>query len=299
MNNPKTNALFVRTAPAIFVFLWSTGYVGARYGLPYIEPLTMTAIRFAIVVALLGVMVAASRAPLPREPRMIAHLAVSGCLIHTCFIGGIFSAIKLGTEIGIAALIAGAQPLLTAIIAVTLLGEVLHKRQWLGFVLGFAGLAMVVTRSFALGALPPAGLAGCVLAVCGMTFGTVYQKRFVTGVDLRAGSLLQFSFALLPCIAWSFLFETRSIAWELPLVLALAWLVLALSLGAISVLLYLIREGAAARVSSLFYLVPPVTALQGVLLFGETLGPIQIAGILVTALGVWLINTEVKAVVRT
>jgi drug/metabolite transporter (DMT)-like permease len=295
MSGSILSPTFVRLAPVLFVFLWSTGYVGARFGLPYAEPMTLTAMRFAIVVLILALITVARRSALPRSPRLWGHLAVSGFLIHTCFIGGIFTAIDVGTDISIAALIAGAQPLLTAIVVVLFWDEHLSRQQWLGFILGFLGLSLVVVKSFTAGALPVAGLAACVIGLCGMTFGTLYQKRYVRGVDLLAGLALQFAFALLPCLTFAWLFETRSVEWNVTLVLALLWLCLALSVGAISILLLLIREGAAARVSSLFYLVPPVTALQAALLFGERLSGVQIGGIPLTAAGVALINREPAA----
>jgi len=280
----------IRAAPAIFVFLWSTGYVGARFGLPYADPLTFTAVRFAIVTVLLALLIAGQGRSLPRSPVMWLHLAVSGVLIHACFIGGVYYAIDSGVDISIAALIAGTQPLLTAFVAVAVLGESLRRAQWLGFAIGFAGLGLVVVKSIAIGALPWAGLGGCFLALAGITFGTLYQKRFVVGTDLMAGSSVQFCAALIPCALWAVLFEDGRIEWNVTVIATLAWLCLAMSLGAISILLVLIRNGAAARVSSLFYLVPPVTAVQGYLLFGERLTPTQIAGIALAASGVALIN---------
>lgn len=291
--NPSANeTLFVRTAPALFVALWSTGYVGARFGLPYVEPLTLTAMRFAIVVGLLALLVPLTGSRLPRAPRLWGHLALSGVLIHAGFIGGIFFAIDRGVDIGIAALIAGVQPLLTAILGVALLGEWLSARQWAGFVIGFVGLAFVVVQGFAASALPLHAFVACVIALCGITFGTLYQKRYVVGVDLLAGSWIQFAAALLPCAAFAFLFETRAVEWNLTLVLVLAWLCVVMSIGAISILLLLIRKGAASKVSSLFYLVPPVTATQGYFLFGERLSALQLAGIAVTAVGVAMINVD-------
>lgn len=282
---------FARIAPAIFVFLWSTGFVGARFGLPYAEPMTFTSIRFAIVVVLLSVIVAFSRNRLPRSPTMCGHLAVSGILIHACYIGGVFIAIDVGVDISIAAIIVGAQPLLTAVVVVLFLGETLSRRQWAGFVVGFLGLVMVVAKTFAIGALPLAGLAGCSVVLCGITFGTLYQKRYVVGIDLLGGSVIQFAAALIPCVLWAVLSETLTIEWNVTVTLTMVWLCLALSIGAITILLFLIREGAAARVSSLFYLVPPVTALQGYWLFGENLTAGQVAGIGMAVFGVALSNT--------
>ncbi len=229
---------------------------------------------------------------------MWGHLAVSGVLIHAGFVGGLFIAIDLGVNIGVASLIAGTQPLLTAVAVIPLLGETLSKRQWFGFVIGFLGLAMVVLKALELGALPIAGLIACVVGLCGITFGSLYQKRFVVGIDLLAGSVIQFSAALLPCLVWAFLFETRSIEWNTTVILTLAWMCLGLSIGAISILLFLIREGAASKVSSLFYLVPPATALQGYWLFDERLSLIQVAGIVMATIGVALINSGSSTTVR-
>lgn len=290
---------FIRAAPIVFVFLWSTGYVGARFGLPYADPLTFTAVRFAIVIVLLALLVAVRGHGLPRKPLMVLHLAVSGILIHACFVGGVYYAIDAGVDISIAALIAGTQPLLTAFVAVSLMRESLRSIQWTGFVIGFAGLALVVFKSVATDALSWTGLGACFLALVGITFGTLYQKRFVVGVDLIAGSLVQFCAALIPCALWAVLFEDGRIEWNITVVATLAWLCIAMSIGAISILLVLIRNGAAARVSSLFYLVPPVTAVQGYLLFGERLTPVQIAGIVLAASGVALINAGGAATTAT
>lgn len=281
------------------MFFWSTGYVGARFGLPFADPLTFTSIRFAIVALLLGLIACARKTRLPTSPRAWGHLAVSGILIHACFIGGVFSAINIGVDISIAALIAGSQPLLTAIFVVLFFGETLNRLQWLGFVVGFAGLAMVVVKSVEIDALTATGIAACLLGLFGITIGAIYQKRYVVGTDLLTGSAIQFAFALVPCVLWALMFETGTIDWNLTVGLALAWLCLVLSIGAISILLFLIREGAASRVSSLFYLVPPVTALQGYWFFGESLAMIQVVGISVAALGVALINYTPKTVTET
>lgn len=281
---------FIRAAPVIFVFLWSTGYVGARFGLPYADPLTFTALRFAIVTVLLAVLIVAQARSVPRSPVMWLHLAVSGMLIHACFVGGVYYAINGGVDISIAALIAGTQPLLTAFVAVAVLGESLRRVQWLGFAIGFAGLGLVVVKSIAIGSLSLPGLGACFLALAGITFGTLYQKHFVVGIDLMAGSTVQFCAALIPCALWALLFEDGRIEWNLTIVATLAWLCIAMSIGAISILLVLIRNGAAARVSSLFYLVPPVTAVQGYVVFGERLTALQIGGIVLAASGVALIN---------
>lgn len=292
MSESSNRSTLVRAAPVIFVFLWSTGFVSTRFVIPYADPISFTAIRFAIVFTLLALFVIMSRRHWPRSWRMWVHLAISGILIHACFVGGIMLAIYFGVNISIAALIAGTQPLLTAIVVIPFLGEALSRRQWIGFVVGFLGLAMVVMKSFEIGDLPLSGFAGAVLGLCGITFGTLYQKRFVVGIDLLSGSVIQFAAALIPCVAWAFAFETQTVEWNLTVIATMLWLCLGLSIGAISILLFLIREGAASRVSSLFYLVPPVTALQGFWLFGDRLTVIQIFGIAMAALGVALINTQ-------
>ena len=299
MSKYSKRSAVVCIAPVVFVILWSTGFVGTRFVIPYADPITFTALRFAIVCTLLTAFVIVSRRQLPRSWNMWLHLAVSGVLIRAFFVGGMFVAIYLGVNISIAALIAGTQPLLTAIVAIPFLGEALSRRQWIGFVIGFLGLSMVVMKSLEVGDLPLSGFSGAVSALCGITFGTLYQKRYVVGVDLLSGSAIQFFFALSPCLIWAFAFETRTIEWNLTVILTLLWMCLALSIGAISILLFLIREGAASRVSSLFYLVPPVTALQGYWLFDDRLSSIQIIGIALAALGVALINVQHRELKKT
>ena len=285
--------MFAAIAPALFVFLWSTGFIGAKFGLPHAEPLTFLSLRFVIVIALLAATLHGAR--WPRSPRLYLHLAVSGILIHSLYLGGVFSAIKGGLNAGIAALIVGVQPLLTAVIVGPCLGEKLQRRQWLGFVLGFVGLLLVLSKTFVQGGLPLPAVGCALLGLSGITCGTLYQKRYVVNVDLRSGSLVQFVAALVPCGWYALALESGVIEWTPSFVFALLWLCVVLSLGAISVLWYLIRQGAAARVASLFYLVPAATALEAWLLFGETMSVRQITGIALTALGVALINQTARA----
>jgi drug/metabolite transporter (DMT)-like permease len=281
---------FATVAPALFVFLWSTGFIGARYGLPHAEPHSFLAIRFMIVIALLAVVALWRRAAWPRSPRLYLHLAVSGVLMHSTYLGGVFSAIHAGLNTGLAALIVGTQPLITAALVGPLFGERLDARQWGGFVLGFVGLVLVLSKSFALGDLPLVAVAYALLGLMGITFGTLYQKRHVVNVDLWSGSLVQFCAALLPTGLLALCFEHEAVQWTPSFVFALGWLCLVLSLGAIGVLWTLIQRGAAAQVASLFYLVPPATAFEAWLLFDETLRGVQMAGIVLTAVGVALIN---------
>ncbi|MGB1883856.1 MAG: DMT family transporter [Gammaproteobacteria bacterium] len=289
---PDTLKLLVRFAPLVFVLLWSTGFIGARFGLPHADPLTFTAIRFAIVTIVLLVIARIRNARGPAPGLAWVHLAVSGVLIHSCFVGGVFYAIDRGVDVSIAAVITGAQPILTAAIAATLLTERLRRIQWLGFVIGFVGLSMVVLPSYRGGGLDALGLVACVLALIGITLGTLYQKRFPMQVDLFFGSAIQFASAAIVCALWAFAYEQRVIEWNITVSLTMTWMCLALSVGAVSILLLLIRNDAASRVSSLFYLVPPATAVQGYLFFDQTLNLLQCLGVAVTAAAVAMIIVD-------
>lgn len=281
---------FPRLAPGLFVLLWSTGFVGAKFGLPYAPPVTFMAWRYCLVSLLLGAYVWLVRAPWPRRPMTYVHLAASGILLHGLYIGGVFIAIAHGMSSGIAALIVGVQPLLTALVSGPLFGERLGGRQWCGFVMGFVGLTLTVYRSLQVGAMPVFGLVSCSIALLAITFGTLYQKRTTVGVDHRVGALVQFIATAIGSVLVANAFEPGSVVWHPKFIFALAWLCIVLSLGAVSILWYLIRQGEAAKVASLFYLVPPVVAVEGFLLFGETLLLLQVVGIAVTAVGVALIN---------
>ncbi len=286
----KTPDRFSQWAPALFVLLWSTGFVGAKFGLPFAEPFTFLFLRYGVVTVILGTVLLLWRVPLPRSPAMWGHLAITGLLLHGFYIGGVFVAIAHGMSSGIAALIVGIQPLLTAGVAGPLLGERVSRRQIAGLLLGFAGLTLTVSKTFVQGELPAIGLVACLMALLAITFGTVYQKRHVAGVDLRAGAFVQFLATALVFAVLSIAFDTGKIDWGPEFLFALGWLCLVLSLGAISLLWRLIQRGAAAKVASLFYLVPPVTAVEGYFLFGESLTSLQMIGIAVTALGVAIIN---------
>jgi len=283
----KLQAAWIAAMPALFVFLWATGFIGGKLGLPYAEPFTFLALRFAIVVVLLLALSFATRAPWPSDLRLYGHVAVSGLLVHAAYLGGVFSALAAGLSTGLSALIVGFQPVLTALIALFFLGERVNARQWLGLALGFAGLVMVVWNKLAGGNL--AGITPSVVALFGITLGTLYQKRYCASMDLRTGSVVQFAASLVVFATLALVFETRVVEWTPSFAFALGWLVLVLSLGAISLLLVLIRRGAAAKVASLFYLVPPVTAVLGYLIFGERLGGAELVGMAITVVGVYLV----------
>lgn len=275
-------------APGLFVLLWSTGFIGAKLGLPYAEPLTFLIVRFALVVALLLPATLWLKSRWPRTPAQALHIAVAGVLVHAGYLGGVFSAIHHGLAAGFAALIVGLQPVLTAVAAPRLLGERVSTRQWLGLALGLAGVTLVVWEKLPAGKASAAGVALAALALASITAGTLYQKRHGGGADPAPGSVIQFAASALVLAPFALALETREIVWSGEFVFALAWLVLVLSVGAIGLLYMMLRRGEAARVSSLFYLTPPVTALMGYLIFGETLGALALAGMATAAAGVAL-----------
>jgi drug/metabolite transporter (DMT)-like permease len=272
--------------PALFVVLWSTGFIGAKLGLPHAGPLTFLALRYGLAAGLLVLVALVVRAPWPRRPAEIGHYAVAGLLVHGVYLGGVYVGISFGVEAGVSALIVGLQPLLTAALAGVVLGERVTARQWAGLGLGLLGVALVLGRKLGEGPGDALGSLACVAALLGITAGTLYQKRHCAGMDLRTGNVVQFAAAGLVTALLALLFEDGHIVWTADFVFALLWLVFVLSLGAVSLLYVLIRRGAAAQVASLFFLVPPCTALMAWPLFGETLGPVALIGMVLTAAGV-------------
>ena len=278
-----------RFYPFLFVFLWSTGFIGAKYGLPYAEPLSFLLTRYGLVIGLMAVIALVTRAPWPKEPMQWLHIGVSGLLVHAVYLGGVFVAIKHGLPAGVTALLVGMQPLLTAFGAGWLLGEKVDGRQWAGLGLGFVGVAMVVSGKFGEAAALGPMLTPALIALLGITVGTLYQKRFCAKFDLRSGSVIQFvPTAIVTAIAVA-LFEDYRIEWTGEFSFALGWLVLVLSLGAISLLNLLIRSGSAVNVASLFYLTPPMTALIAWGFFGEILTLTATLGMLLAVSGVYLV----------
>ena len=284
-----SSSYLAMAAPALFVVLWSTGFIGGKLGLPYAEPFTFLTLRFTLVAAILAALATVLRAPWPASWRQAGHIAVAGLLVQGVYLGGVFAAIHLGVSAGVSALIVSLQPILTAAVVGPLLGERIHMRQWLGLVFGFIGVILVVTRTFRFEGGGPAGLALCVAALLGITAGTLYQKKYCAALDLRTGACIQFAAAALLMAVLSLLFEHQRIEWTGDFILALVWLTLVLSFGAVSLLFIMIRRGTASRVASLFYLVPPVTAVMAYVIFGETLGPLALLGMAIAALGVALV----------
>ena len=276
-----------RSTPLLFVVLWSTGFIGAKLGLPHADPLTFLLIRYLLVVSMMTLLALAMRAPWPKEARQWFHIGVAGLLVHAIYLGGVFVSISKALPAGVASLVVGIQPLLTAVGAGWLLNETVLKRQWMGLVLGFVGVAMVVSgklgSGFGLDALWPA-----LAALAGITAGTLYQKRFCPSFDWRTGAVAQFLPTAVATGIVVGLTGSFRVEWAAEFIFALGWLVLVLSLGAVSLLNMLIRRGSAVNLASLFYLVPPCTALIAWQLFDERLAGMALAGMALAVWGVYL-----------
>jgi drug/metabolite transporter (DMT)-like permease len=277
-----------RAAPAIFVVLWSTGFVATKYVLRSAEPLTYLAIRMAVVVAIMAVIAIVAR---PRWPdrRGVAHSVVAGILVHGFYLGGTAVAISLSIPAGLSALIPGLQPILTSTLANRWLGERVTILQWIGLLLGLAGVALILHGR------PISGEAGwgwlsSGVSLVSITLGTLYQRRYCRDIDWRAGNLVQYIAVLILFAAGAAAFEDRVVHWTGEFILSVVWLAVVLSIGSIGVLYWLIRHSAATSVASLFYLVPAVTALMAYVLFGERLDVVAVAGMTICAAAVFLVN---------
>lgn len=286
--HPDSSSSWLSPVPLFFVFLWSTGFIVAKLGLPYAPPLTFLILRCLGALAVLLPMVLIFRAPWPRG--RILHVAVAGLLLQAGYLGGVWAAIKLGMPAGLTALIVGMQPILTAACA-PLIGERVRPRQWLGLVLGLSGVALVVYAKLHLAGLTAAGILLCVFALLCITAGTMYQKRWCPSFDLRTGTVIQFGATVVVLLPLAFLLEDldpafSSVSWSRDFILAWLWSIFALSIGAIFLLFTLIRRSQATEVTSLLYLTPPTTAIMAWLLFGEAFSPLALAGMAVAVLGV-------------
>lgn len=290
-------AALVRTMPWVFVAIWSTGFVVARFGMPHAPPFGFLAWRFGLSVGAFLFWVLLSGARWPTSSRQWAHLAVTGALLQAGYLGGVWSAVKAGLGAGTAALIVGLQPVLTAL-WISAMGreQRISARQWVGLSLGLVGLVLVVWNKLGLGEVGTGNLLMVLVALVSITAGTLYQKRFVEPCDVRTASAVQLMSALaltLPLALW---WETESMRWHPELIGAMMWSVLGLTLGGSSLLYLLIQRGAATSVSSLMYLVPPCTAVLAWWLFGEALSGGVGVGLVLTAIGVWLVvRTPVRA----
>lgn len=285
--------------PAVFVLIWSTGFIVAKFGLPYAPPLSFLSLRYALSILCFGVWCAASRAVWPAARMQWLHLAVTGMLMHAGYLGGVWIAVKAGMGSGLAALIVGLQPVLTALWMSSLGASSDGKssvtgRQWLGLLLGLGGLLLVVARKFGVGSeVTLLTLGAEVVALLSITAGTLYQKRFVQSGDVRSANTIQLLAALVVTLPLTLL-ETEVITWTPAFIGAMAWSVLALTLGGSSLFYLLIQRGAATAVTSLLYLVPPTTALMAWLLFGEAITLTTVLGTALTALGVSLVVRPAK-----
>ena len=274
--------------PALFVVLWSSGYVVVRLTMPDAGPVRFLAWRFGLAAVLLAAAAVMVRAPWATRSIDYGHMALVGLLVHGIGLGGVWVALDLGVEAGVAALVMGTQPLITAALAVSLIGERIDRRMAAGFMLGFLGVTLVIHHKIA-GVGNPAGLVGVVIAVVAMTLGVLYQKRWCAHIDLVTGSAVQLAFAGVACLAVALWIDDRPVEWTLRIFAVLGWSVLVLSIAAVLLLYRFLRRGDASRVSSLFYLVPPVTALMAWAVFRETLAPFALAGMALTAVGVALV----------
>ncbi len=282
--------------PVVFVLIWSTGFIVARFGMPESPPMKFLAVRYALSILCFLPWIVLAQVPWPKEQAQWRHLAVTGVLMHACYLGGVWAAVKAGMGSGLVALIVGLQPVLTAF-WLTSRGGRIARRQWWGLMLGFVGLLMVVSRKFGSGGEAHwLNMALGIGALFGITIGTLYQKRFVAPCDVRTASVIQLSAALLVTLPLTLL-EAEAMHWNADLLGAMTWSVLALTLGGSSLLYLLIQRGAAASVTSLMYLVPPCTALMAWLLFSEPITALTIAGTLITAVGVSLVVRAPKRAV--
>jgi drug/metabolite transporter (DMT)-like permease len=292
-----SSPLFLRVVPLIFTLLWSSGWVVAGYSAFYADPLTFLLVRYACAALLIAALAVAMGAPWPQGRRAWLDCAVTGVLLHAAYLGGVWWAVRHGLPAGISGLIAGLQPILTALFAPALVGERISPIRWLGILCGFIGIALVLEPKLA--GVDPAALWPVLIPVAinvagmfAVTLGTFYQKaRIVTG-DLRTVTAVQYLSAFVVTLPFAIALEPMRIEWNLTMVLVLAWSVLALSLGGIGLYLMMIRRGAVSRISTFLYLVPALVAIEAWILFGEALTSLQILGMAVTILGVVLASRK-------
>ncbi len=289
ISDADRRAWLIAAMPAVFVGIWSTGFIVARYGMPHAPPLTFLAWRYALSILAFALWVLWSRAAWPQGRRQWLHLAVAGVLIHAGYLGGVWAAVHAGLGAGTTALVVGLQPVLTALwVSAAARERRLAARQWLGLALGFAGLVLVVWRKLGVGEIGAFNMACAVGALAAITTGTLYQKKHVAPCDVRTANTVQLLAAFVVTAPLAAL-ETGAVVLHPELIGAMLWSVFALTLGGSSLLYMLIQRGAATRVTSLMYLVPPCTALLAWLLFGEALGATVLAGLALTAAGVALV----------
>lgn len=286
----KHNPFLLKAIPLLFVLLWSTGFLGAKYALPFIEPFYLLCIRFSLTVGVFLILIQLFKAEWPSWQQAKHQMAV-GAMIHGAYLGGVFAAVKMGMPAGISAIIVGIQPVLTALISWQFMHEKLRPMQWFGLALGLFGVTVIIlsTRETHTEGMSWPALLLMLVSLLGISLGTLYQKRVGAGVGLLGGAFWQFfsTAVLMGVLAWTF--ETRTVIWDTQLILTLLWLIFGLSVTAILLLMLMIREGESSKVASYFYLVPAVVSIETWFLFGEALPLHAVLAIVVTVLGVYLV----------
>jgi drug/metabolite transporter (DMT)-like permease len=277
-----------RFAPALFVLLWSTGFVGAKYGLPYADPFVFLSVRILIAAVLLFALARLMKMPIRIGRQAVVRSGLIGFFLHACYLGGVFYSIAQGLPAGVAAVVTSLQPVLVSIVAVKVLGEQLRIRQLVGLLIGLVGVILVLGPSID-SQIPMSAIIAILVALIGSTTATLLQKKMGSDIPLLSGTAYQYLFS--GCVLGTIALATQetSITWNLRFTAAFIWLILVLSVGAILLLLWLLNTGSAAKVSSLFYLVPPATAIEAFVLLGEKVNTQGFLGIGITALGVWLV----------
>lgn len=276
-------------APALFVLLWASGYIAAKFTIGYAQPFTILLLRFGIVLAVMLPVALLGRARWPASWREAGHIAVVGVLLQAVYLGGIYAGLQRGVPAGVMALVMALQPIITATLVGPLLGERVTLRQWLGLLLGLAGVGLVLANKIHFDFDGWMGLGFSIIGVSGITAATLYQKRFCGNTDWRTGTILQYLAAAVVTAPITLAEGIGTISWTPTFLLALAWIVFVLAVGTYNLFIWLIRRNAAAKLTSLLYLVPPMTAVAGYVAFGETLGPLSLVGMALAAIGVYAV----------
>ena len=287
--------------PWVFVWIWSTGFIAAKYGLPYAEPFTLLSYRFVITLFFLLILIIYKKSPWPETRLDFFHLLIAGVLIHGVYLGGVFQALKWGMPAGLGAMVIGLQPIGMALVAGVFLKEEVSKKQWTGLIMGLVGLYLVLfdsldlTEQIAFDGFPIWAVFAVIISLFAISIGTIYQKRFCSNMNLYSGAWVQYFSASILCILIVLFFENGEVSWSRTFILAMTWQVLGLSIGAILLLMTMIKKDALASVGSYFYLVAPLVAIQAWFLFEETIGLSALAGVVLISFGV-AITTSKKSI---
>ncbi len=279
----------IKATPILFVLLWSSAFIGAKFGLPFTDPLTFMFLRFGTVVAIFALLSLLFRATWPRKPSDFGHIALVGFLVQTLYLSGTFIALDRGVSVGLVALILGLQPLLTAIFLNSVSTHKILNQQWIGITLGFGGLVFIVWDQLKANDVDPLGIILVSFGVCSITLGTLYQRHFCRNMNLLTGNTIQAAVAMVLTGIGAWLFEELRVDWNLKFLGALIWMIFIVSLGAHTLLLFMLKQNRASNVAALFYLTPPTAAIMAYFMFGEVLAISSIFGMLVTVIGVALV----------